>query len=465
MGHFLPFNLAYKTQGGVEISAKSQAETFLDAALKLYDGGKGYQKVGLTYSANHDQTIKIKDTFDMGDWRTGTSGEHQAAVLHEAEALMETEKYKSLHGVVQWMPFTTMVGSEGKFEPKWVTDDINNLNQFMSDEGRILLGWQNQGTVTNEQKPFAIGGGVAEGLDDSKKASEKQLTSFQEELKKFQKEPQNKPKDETAQAMGKILEDHLKKTKAAAVEEKPQKKTNEKLPNEAELQRIAEEAETDRRKKERERWAKWRFETFDKKGKGKYWEKVDSPKEKTDELVPDVTFESEVYKSLEAGLYRYGGAVVRVEISEKGEVGVSPIDYKSLTGTQRAIAQLFGEKQPASFRETYGLALDLMRYQGAESVKPTYSSDKAIDFNELMTLMDLAKEKGLRLDFSHDSIQAFIAKNKSQGDQIMMKYKQVNDFVQDKQKIEAQQYKAQFPPTESGPEQKNESRLSPKPRN
>ena len=157
--------------------------------------------------------------------------------------------------------------------------------------------------------------------------------------------------------------------------------------------------------------------------------------------------------------------MVRVEISEKGEVGISPINYKSLTAAQRAIAQLFGEKQPASFRETYGLALDLMRYQGAESVKPTYSSDKAIDFNELMTLMDLAKEKGLRLDFSHDSIQAFIAKNKSQGDQIMMKYKQVNDFVQDKQKIEAQQYKAQFPPTESGPEQKNESRLSPKPRN
>ncbi|MGL6030027.1 MAG: hypothetical protein ACRC0B_07005 [Legionella sp.] len=137
-------------------NAQQQAKQILDKAQALYQ--QGHEKVGITYSANQDQTETIKQTYGRGQWQTRTSGANQAAVMAAVEQLLATPEYQHLQTVFRIVPITTM--EYGRRNNTALDGDVqqslNDASQFI-DDGGYLLGWANQ--LTNGS--VAIGGGVA----------------------------------------------------------------------------------------------------------------------------------------------------------------------------------------------------------------------------------------------------------------------------------------------------------------
>lgn len=165
----VPFRVDFE-KNGTSVSSRAQAIQILDEVARLH--ANGAKTVGITYSANQDQTDKITDTYKKGGWKTGTNGANQAAVISQIEQLLTEPKYQHLQSVYRTVPITTMkFDSKGKAVPAddtSVKESLKHASQFMKDGG-VLLGWTNQKTP---QGSLAIGGGVAVGVQTS---SQKQM--------------------------------------------------------------------------------------------------------------------------------------------------------------------------------------------------------------------------------------------------------------------------------------------------
>lgn len=157
----VPFRVDFE-KDGTSVSSRAQAIKILDEVARLH--ANGAKTVGITYSANKDQTDKIIDTYNKGGWKTGTSGANQATVISEIEQLLTEPKYKHLQSVYRTVPITTMeYDSKGKPAPAKdtaVKQSLDHASQFM-ESGGVLLGWTNQKTPPGK---LAIGGGVAAGV-------------------------------------------------------------------------------------------------------------------------------------------------------------------------------------------------------------------------------------------------------------------------------------------------------------
>lgn len=137
-------------------SAQQQAMQILDKVQALYQ--LGHERVGITYSANQEQTEQIKVTYGSGQWQTKTSGANQAAAIAAVEHLLATAKYQHVQTVFRIVPITTMDYRKGNLTAlnSDVKQSLEDASQFI-DDGGYLLGWANQLTYGS----VAIGGGVA----------------------------------------------------------------------------------------------------------------------------------------------------------------------------------------------------------------------------------------------------------------------------------------------------------------
>lgn len=186
-GAFINFLLPFKKDGET-ISAKEQAKKILQKSQELVrNGSKG---VGITYSANYDQTIKIAETYKQGKWFTDTNGANQANVMHQMEALMHTHPYEDLQGKLRIVPITTMDGYSSKPRPKpWsvthkdiVKADLERIKAYLED-GWDILGWQNQTTIDDPKHPYAVGGGIANLPPEIEKLIQKTLIQFDQDYR------------------------------------------------------------------------------------------------------------------------------------------------------------------------------------------------------------------------------------------------------------------------------------------
>ncbi|MBL7803304.1 MAG: hypothetical protein JNL02_06180 [Saprospiraceae bacterium] len=149
------------------VSPDDQAILFLDKATDLIRAGA--PGVGFTYSANYGQTRTIQQTYFSGGWNTQTNGANQAKVVESLEALLDS-KYPALQGKLHILPITTMNAYVQIVAP-WnddvhlgiVTTDLDRIENYLKS-GWTVLGWQNQISVNNPKHPYAVGGGVAQGM-------------------------------------------------------------------------------------------------------------------------------------------------------------------------------------------------------------------------------------------------------------------------------------------------------------
>ncbi len=158
-GQLHPFRLDYEKD--VPGDSQKQARAILDHAKTVLDEMPQLKGVAITYSANHDQTLKIFQTYDSDQWKTGTGGSNQGSVMAEMETLLETEDYQSLQEKVRIAPISTMkqAGNVGVITDEEVDLCLNNLEALIKD-GWQVFAWQNQDSIVREESPFAIGGGV-----------------------------------------------------------------------------------------------------------------------------------------------------------------------------------------------------------------------------------------------------------------------------------------------------------------
>ena len=132
----------------------AQAERILAIIQQLRDKFPAL-KVGITYSANSDQTEEIRFTYQDNGWRTGTNGANQAAVMRQVEQYLESERYESFRKIFRIMPITTINNDRSRDHLELVREDLDCIEKFVR-EGNLLLIWCNQTTGWNP----AIGGGV-----------------------------------------------------------------------------------------------------------------------------------------------------------------------------------------------------------------------------------------------------------------------------------------------------------------
>jgi len=162
-GEFSRFMLEYEI---TKESTKAQAKLILGKVKELAD--KGFKQVGITYSANHEQTIEIAKAYKEGRWKTEISGGAQAKVIEEIESLLETEEFRGLQHVFRILPISTCAhsGGKGEVDDAWLKDELDNIEEFLN-EGGCVLGWQNQDTKNFDE--FAIGGGNSKQLTREQK--------------------------------------------------------------------------------------------------------------------------------------------------------------------------------------------------------------------------------------------------------------------------------------------------------
>ena len=167
----VPFQVDFQKNGSA-ISSRNQAIKILDEVARLH--ANGAKTVGITYSANQDQTAQILKNYKTGSWKTGTAGANQASVISKIEELLAEPKYQHLQGIYRTIPITTMkYNSQGQAvvaDDASVKQSLSNASQFMANGG-VLLGWRNQSTPAGQ---LAIGGGVAVNMQT---ATQKQMIS------------------------------------------------------------------------------------------------------------------------------------------------------------------------------------------------------------------------------------------------------------------------------------------------
>lgn len=155
---FIPFEVCFKG-----VSANNQARVILAKVNKISNSGK--RKVGITYSANQEQTNNIIDKYKKNEWRTGTNGANQAEVIAQIEILLTTPEYEHLQKVFRIIPITTMQYKPPSYGIAAADDDsvkmsLQNADEFIA-RGGVLLGWRNELTPENK---LAIGGGISKGV-------------------------------------------------------------------------------------------------------------------------------------------------------------------------------------------------------------------------------------------------------------------------------------------------------------
>lgn len=205
---FLPLKMTYhdKTNNPNGMSATEQARTILDNVRVLKE--KGYREVGITYSANQEETAALlayyADTKNPKEAAFPRLGTNQGAVMKEVLRLLAEDKYHDLEPAFKIIPLTTMKydaqGNVAVAEESSVTASIQNAQHFMQASNHALLGWQNQSTRTlpadfysqpNQTaeaaklgtKYFAVGGGIAStaGLNSNLEHQE-QMARIQDKL-------------------------------------------------------------------------------------------------------------------------------------------------------------------------------------------------------------------------------------------------------------------------------------------
>lgn len=116
--------------------------------IETYD----YDKIGITYSANGNQTKEIIEKYNKNNVPM-IEGANQASVLNK---LLEHDDYKNIKEKFRIIPFTTMEWQ--KNEDNNIEECINFANKFLDNEKNVIIGWANQNT---EENKLAIGGGVS----------------------------------------------------------------------------------------------------------------------------------------------------------------------------------------------------------------------------------------------------------------------------------------------------------------
>lgn len=156
IGNFINFLLTYKGR-----TPDDQAILILQKAQALIDSGS--KGVLITYSANYGQTQKINNTYENGQFDTGTNGANQAAVIAHMETLLRDKPaYSSLQLKMRIAPITTMTysGYGDKTHKQIVEEDLAHIKNQLNN-GWDVLGWINEGS----NPEYAVGGGVASSSD------------------------------------------------------------------------------------------------------------------------------------------------------------------------------------------------------------------------------------------------------------------------------------------------------------
>ncbi len=149
-GRFVDFVLTYQGK-----TADDQAREIIRRADELFDEGSA--GVGITYSADADQTRRIREVYAAGGWDTGTSGANQAEVIEDMEAIERGER-RDLQGRIRIAPITTMTYTDfgGKTLDQVIGEDLAAINALLAD-GWDVLGWVND----PDSGRYAVGGGVS----------------------------------------------------------------------------------------------------------------------------------------------------------------------------------------------------------------------------------------------------------------------------------------------------------------
>ncbi len=179
-GRFLNFVLTYEGK-----TFRQQATEILDEADKLIKGGA--VGVGITYSANYQQTLKIDQTYADGKWNTQTGGANQASVMSEMESLEQGQTYSHLQGKMRIVPITTMTYSDfGKLTlDEVIGNDMKHIESLLQ-QGWHILGWINQ----TGSSQYAVGGGESKkwyGKHPTLALSPQQSATIQTTLEGFHK--------------------------------------------------------------------------------------------------------------------------------------------------------------------------------------------------------------------------------------------------------------------------------------
>lgn len=137
-----------------------------DAILYEIQVSKG--PVGITYSANHQQTEALYAYYNKpndANWQnlakqfTGSS--NQGDVMRILLNKLKNHSNPTLMGKFQILPISTMTYDRNGMAPSnfnWLQGNLENINHFIS-KGGYVLGWQNQ--LSKNPRECAIGGGVA----------------------------------------------------------------------------------------------------------------------------------------------------------------------------------------------------------------------------------------------------------------------------------------------------------------
>lgn len=194
-GIFVPTMITYGDKTSIQ-----QAHEIVAIVRKFKE--QGYTQVGITYSANYDQTRKIKATYRKGDWCTDTLGSNQAQVIQIVENLLKTSAYQDLQQVFRILPITTCehAGGVGAVQQTWLQADLDDIQHFVSRPQHVVLGWQNENTGTSS---YAVGGSISKNLHTTFVPGEPTKTQHQyvqERLKQLEKQyaPVNEKKSDAA---------------------------------------------------------------------------------------------------------------------------------------------------------------------------------------------------------------------------------------------------------------------------
>ena len=188
-GRFQAFRVDYQDGNGNSINAYAQARQILAEVQRLAVANPNI-KVGITYSANHNQTNVIRqaygDRWENRDPRlTGIEGDNQAKVIKNLETLLQVVQYQHLQKNFRILPITTMTNDGSSFDTDWINRDLQYIDDF-NKQGNIVLGWQNQDTQKNLARPFAIGGGADSRISLNAKLTDADKQQIQDQLLRMQ---------------------------------------------------------------------------------------------------------------------------------------------------------------------------------------------------------------------------------------------------------------------------------------
>ena len=157
-GSFYKFYIEYNSASVPNgLSNEDQALAILQKAQDLLS--RGFVGVGITYSANEEQTNSLERSYSSGQYSGGVRGANQAAVMTSMELALAETRWESLRLKLRIAPITTILTQRDSVHLDVVTRDLARIEEYLK-QGWAILGWQNQDTVSDTARPYAIGGGI-----------------------------------------------------------------------------------------------------------------------------------------------------------------------------------------------------------------------------------------------------------------------------------------------------------------